>query len=135
MDLDDPSHESDKLFGSELIANLIHGEGAVSLAETCAIGGQEKRKVAISGSVVAESVEEERLLVAGREQVSPADNLIYAHESIVGHDGELVGEIAVGASEDEVATICCEIGGLRTIVTIDERRDRIGELETPSRIA
>ena len=91
--------------------------------------------MAISGSVVAESVEEERLLVAGREQVSPSDNLIDAHEGIVGNDGKLVGKIAVGASEDEVATIFGEIGGLRSIMTIDERRYRIGELETPSRIA
>lgn len=135
LEIDDPSHETDELFGSELLANLIHCEGSVSLAEACAIGGQEKWKVAISGSVVAESVEEERLLVAGREQVSPSDNLIDAHEGIVGHDGKLVGKIAVGASEYEVATICGEIGGLRTIMTIDERRYRIGELETPSRIA
>ena len=59
LELDDPSHETDKLFGFEFLADLIHGEGSVTLAEACAIGGQEKRKVAISGSVVAESVEEE----------------------------------------------------------------------------
>ena len=129
------SHETDKFVGADLATDVFHREGVVALTEAVAIGCEEEREVRIGGRIVAEGTEEETLFVGSREEVSTTDDTGDTHKSIVDDDGEVVGIVAIGTAEDDVATVGGKIGGLRAVEDVGERVDDIGEVETPSRLA
>ena len=79
--------------------------GFFALGQAAAVGGDEKGQVQVRRRTEAEEAGQVELRRGGTEQVPAADDLAYALESVVDGDGQLVGEDAVAAPDDDVPPV------------------------------
>ncbi len=124
--------KSNEFLGLEPLTNLIHRQRTLALAETATVWSDEKREVGIRWHLIAQEAEQETLLMRSRHEITSPDDLCHTHEGIVNNDSQLICEIAITTTQNEIATICGEDGTLLTIVSISEDADLIGESQTPS---
>ena len=76
--------------------------------------------MAVGRRLEAKQPREVGLSRGGFQKIAPAHHLIHAHEPIVDHDGQLVGEHAVAALHEEVAAFVGEHFFLRAVGEVAE---------------
>ncbi len=69
----------------------------------------------------------------GREKIAPAHDLRYTGVDIVRHDGELIGENAVRAPENEIAALAREIFGVWAVMPVDKGNVPVRHAKPPER--
>lgn len=72
-----------------------------------------KRHMGKGGNGKTESRKEQKLACCRGEQVRATYNLVDVHQRVVNHNGKLVGEEAISASDDEIAYSSLHMLGLR----------------------
>ena len=84
------------------VAVLLHGRGAVALAELLAVRAQDHGDVRERGGRGAQGLVHHDLARGVGQVVVAADDVGDAHHGVVHHGREVVGGGAVGAEDDEV---------------------------------
>ena len=68
----------------------------------------------------AEQVLQENLPGGGAEEIGAAHHVGYSLRGIVHHHGQLVGELPIGALQDEIADFACEILVQKSLEAVGE---------------
>src|SRR6185503_3819157 len=98
--------ESERLADARVIERGQR-QRAVAFAELRTVRTEDEREMDVLGRGIAERLLQRDLARRGSEQVGAAHDLRYALLGIVDDDGELIGEEAVGAADDEVVAVRC----------------------------
>ena len=88
------------------------------LAELVAAPIVQKRQMQIAGRCISKGLDQRELAAAGGQQIHAANDVGYALVVIVDHHHKLVGEQAVGPTDDEIATILMRALPLQAQVAI-----------------
>ena len=82
---------------------IADGGGPVSLGELAAVGSQDQGMMPVAWRRLAQGREKHQLAGGVGDVVLAPDDVGDLHAGVVDHHGEVVGEAAVGALDDEVA--------------------------------
>ena len=105
----------------------------VALGEPPPVRCGEQGNVIIFRRFGAEQTVEIQLPRRGREKVAPAHDLRYTGVDIVRYDGELIGENAVRAPENEVPALAREVFGVCAVMPVDKGNVPVRHAKPPER--
>ena len=121
--------EVDHRFGQIALPRVLDHRGrAMTLAQPLLVGSEDQRHVREPRHRRAERLVQQDLLRRVRDVIVAPHHMRDLHLHIVGHDGELIGRMAVGAQEDEVFDVrAVELD--RAVHEVVEARRALGHAE------
>ena len=105
----------------------------VALGEPPSVRRGEQGDVIVFRRCGVEQTVEIQLPRRGREKIAPAHDLRYTGVDIIRHDGELIGENAVRAPENEVPALAREIFGVWAVMPVRKGDALVRHTQPPER--
>ena len=112
----------------------VHRPGGAGLGQLVAVGVQHQGQVQVARGGQAQRALQQDLARSGVEQVGAADDVGDALVGVIHHHRQLVGPVAVGATQDEVADLGGQVllvAPLQAIVEADP--EAVGYPQAPGR--